>query len=170
MAVFDLSCNRFSGEIPMEMMDLVGLQSLKLSGNQLTGNIPDNVGRLAHLETLDLSSNHLTGAIPTSITLLSSLSSLNLSYNNLSGAIPTCGFPLPAKCPADEPPQQSPQAGVDSDMFELYLSMGVGYVVVLWGTCALFLFKKSWRMAYFCFFDDVADKFFVAKERLRRWM
>ncbi|ONK64458.1 uncharacterized protein A4U43_C07F26250 [Asparagus officinalis] len=194
VVVFDLSCNRFSGEIPVETMDLVGLQSLNLSGNQLTGSIPNNVGRMAHLETLDLSSNHLIGAIPTGITLLSSLSSLNLSYNNLSGAIPSgkqlqtltdtsiyagnpdlCGSPLPVKCPADEPPQQSPRAGVetridDSDMFELYLGMGVGYVVGLWGTCALFLINKSWRIAYFCFFDDVADKLFAAKERLRRWM
>jgi len=190
--VLDLSCNRLSGKIPTELMDLIGLQSLNLSRNQLTGKIPDNFHGTAQLEALDLSRNHLSGSIPRSITLLSSLSNLNLSYNNLSGRIPSgnqlrtlidrsiyvgnydlCGFPLP-NCSGDGPSEVPVQdAGAEdendnSDLSELYISMSLGYVVGLWGICGTFLLKKSWRVAYFRFFDDMSNKFIQAKERLRR--
>ncbi|ONK56962.1 uncharacterized protein A4U43_C10F15130 [Asparagus officinalis] len=114
--VLDLSCNSLSGEIPLGLMDLIGLQSLNLSKNQLEGNITDKFGGMAQLEALDLWMNRLSKKIPGSIALLTSLSYLNLSHNDLSSRIPSgnhiqtltdpsiyagncdlCGFSLP-KC------------------------------------------------------------------------
>ncbi|ONK57065.1 uncharacterized protein A4U43_C10F16250 [Asparagus officinalis] len=190
--VLDLSCNNLSGELPLELMDLIGLQSLNLSKNQLQGNIPDKFGGMAQLEALDLSMNRLSGKIPGSIALLTSLSYLNLSNNDLSGRIPSgnqiqtltdpsiyagnsdlCGSPLP-KCPGDEHsrvPTQGAGAedeGGDSDMFELYLGMGIGFVVGWWVICGAFIFKNSWRVACFRYYDHMEDKFVAAMGTFRR--
>ncbi|XP_071926005.1 receptor-like protein EIX2 isoform X2 [Coffea arabica] len=120
-----LSANNLVGEIPDEIMDLVGLQIFNLSKNHLNGRIPQKIGNLKQLETLDLSMNELNGEIPPSLSGLNSLSSLNLSYNKLSGPIPSgnqlqtltdpsiyegniglCGKPLNS-CPADELPTEN---------------------------------------------------------------
>ncbi|KAK9287349.1 hypothetical protein L1049_015766 [Liquidambar formosana] len=77
-----------SGEIPRELMRLVGLISVNLSNNHLTGIIPQEIGALAYLQSLDLSRNHLSCSIPASMSNLPFLSALNLSYNELSGKIP----------------------------------------------------------------------------------
>ncbi|XP_020247153.1 leucine-rich repeat receptor protein kinase EMS1-like isoform X3 [Asparagus officinalis] len=190
--VLDLSCNNLSGEIPIELMDLIGLQSLNLSKNQLEGYIPDKFGGMAQLEALDLSMNHLSGKIPGSIVLLTALSYLNLSHNDLSGRIPSgnqiqtltdpsiyagnsdlCGSPLP-RCPGDEHsrvPTQGADAedeDGDSDMFELYLGMGIGFAVGWWVICGAFIFKNSWRVACFQYYDDMENNFIVKMDTLRR--
>ncbi|XP_044473238.1 receptor-like protein EIX2 [Mangifera indica] len=86
--VIDLSKNNFSGEVPMEVTDLLALQSLNLSHNSLTGRIPENIGAMSFLESIDLSGNQLSGEIPSSISNLTFLSVLNFSNNKLSGKIP----------------------------------------------------------------------------------
>lgn len=190
--VLDLSRNRLSGEIPTDLLDhLVGLQSLNLSNNQLTGKIPDKFGGMAQIEALDLSWNDFSGAIPGSIALLTSLSYLNLSHNNLSGRIPSgnqlqtltdpsiysgnldlCGPPLSTKCPGDQPSKVPTPAAIadaegnnndDDNMLGLYLGMGIGYAVGLWGFFGVLLYKYSWRIAYFHFVDGITRKFSVAK-------
>ncbi|BBG96923.1 disease resistance family protein / LRR family protein, partial [Prunus dulcis] len=85
----DLSSNRLTGEIPSEIMHLVGLISLNLSRNQLMGQITPEIGNLESLDSLDLSRNRIDGRIPTSLARIYRLSFLDLSYNNLSGKIPT---------------------------------------------------------------------------------
>ncbi|XP_060667268.1 receptor-like protein EIX2 [Ziziphus jujuba] len=85
----DLSDNNLSGEIPVQLTSLIGLQTLNLSANRLTGKIPANIGNLTTLETLHLSRNKLFGPIPVSMISLTFLNHLNLSYNNLTGKIPT---------------------------------------------------------------------------------
>ncbi|KAK9212669.1 hypothetical protein WN943_002051 [Citrus x changshan-huyou] len=85
----DVSKNIFSGEIPVEVTNLQGLQSLNLSHNLLTGRIPDNIGVMRSIESLDLSANQLSGQIPQSMSNLSFLNHLNLSNNNLVGKIPS---------------------------------------------------------------------------------
>ncbi|KAK2639548.1 hypothetical protein Ddye_027343 [Dipteronia dyeriana] len=87
--IIDLSDNNFSGEIPIEMMNLKALQSLNLSHNILIGRIPESIGATRSLEAIDFSANQLSGEIPQSFSELNFLSYLNLSDNNLTGKIPS---------------------------------------------------------------------------------
>ncbi|KAF8392120.1 hypothetical protein HHK36_022462 [Tetracentron sinense] len=182
----DLSRNDLSGKIPEEIMSLLQLGTLNLSMNRLTGKIPEKIGNLKMLETLDFSINQLSGSIPQSLSSLTFLSHLNLSYNNLSGKIPSgnqlqtlndssmykgnqlCGPPLVTKCPGGDEASQGPSSiggdGEDRDGYEMlwfYASMALGFVVGFWGVCGTLLIKKTWRHAYFRFFNDMKDRLFV---------
>ncbi|XP_030923443.1 receptor-like protein EIX1 [Quercus lobata] len=119
VTLLDLSSNNLSGEIPEEVMSLVGLWSLNLSRNHLVGPIPPNIGEM-NLQSLDLSSNHLSCTMPASMTYMTFLEVLDVSHNNLSGKIPSgnqfitfesssymenpqlCGSPLSKICSIDE--------------------------------------------------------------------
>ncbi|KAI9070585.1 hypothetical protein K1719_047450 [Acacia pycnantha] len=116
----DLSANKLSGEIPIQLSKLTKLHSLNLSYNYLIGEIPEYIGEMKDLESLDFSHNRLHGNIPWSMSSLSFLSVLNLSYNNFSGQIPLgtqlqgfdawsytgnlelCGPPLQKNCTSPE--------------------------------------------------------------------
>uniref|UniRef100_M1A0M4 Hcr2-0A n=1 Tax=Solanum tuberosum TaxID=4113 RepID=M1A0M4_SOLTU len=84
----DLSNNKFEGNIPSIVGDLIALRVLNISHNGLQGHIPPSLGSLSLVESLDLSSNHLVGEIPAQFASLTSLEVLNLSYNHLEGCIP----------------------------------------------------------------------------------
>ncbi|KAK9937210.1 hypothetical protein M0R45_014014 [Rubus argutus] len=176
----DLSSNNLEGEVPEEICSLIALGSLNLSRNQLTGKIPAEIGNLTKLENFDLSHNHLTGEIPQSISSLNFLSHLNLSYNKLRGRIPLgnqlqtlddpsiyegnpslCGFPL-NKCSGDGIPSEQPYPAEDGKDHEddngklgFYISAVLGFVVGFWGVCGTLIMNKSWRYAYFQFFDNM---------------
>ena len=150
--------------------------------NHLSGHIPDKIGALISLESLDLLENKLSGEIPSSISKLTYLSTLDLSYNNLIGRISSggqldtlynnnpsmydgnaglCGDILKKKCPRND---ASNDYGSYKDHYELlYLCFGlvIGFVLGLWVVFSTLLFKKSWRIAYFCLFDKVYDKAYV---------
>nr|XP_011463260.1 PREDICTED: receptor-like protein 12 [Fragaria vesca subsp. vesca] len=184
----DLSSNNLEGEIPDEICSLIALSTLNLSWNHLHGNIPSNIGKLSSLETLDLSNNHLFGDIPQSLSSLNYLSHLNLSCNNFSGRIPSgnqlrtlvnpsiyegnpslCGIPLSTKCPGDDEPTSTgklpAQENDDEDgngKLGLYVSVVLGFIIGFWGVCGTLLMKKSWRHAYFRFFDNIKEKIIVA--------
>ncbi|KAJ0537933.1 putative non-specific serine/threonine protein kinase [Helianthus annuus] len=85
----DLSSNKLTGEIPVELTALAMLMGLNLSHNHLSGSIPDSIGNMKALASLDFSDNQLSGTIPPSMAALNDLSSMNLSHNKLSGRIPT---------------------------------------------------------------------------------
>ena len=80
--------NQLSGDIPVELGNLVDLEWLFLHNNQLSGDIPATLGRPTYLEVLDLSDNQLTGAIPPELASLTELRSLTLDRNQLTGEIP----------------------------------------------------------------------------------
>ena len=85
-----LSSQNLTGEIPVEIGDLVNLDVLWLNDNQLTGAIPSSLSNLTGLYNLDLSNNSLIGEIPTWLdNSFQQLKKLNLSMNNFnSGTMP----------------------------------------------------------------------------------
>ncbi|GAU42683.1 hypothetical protein TSUD_131110 [Trifolium subterraneum] len=178
----DLSANNLSGEVPLELFQLVQLQTLNLSYNNLIGTIPKMIGGMKSMESLDLSNNKLSGEIPQSMVLLNFLGYLNLSCNNFDGKIPIgtqlqsfdassyidnpklCGAPL-NNCTTNEENHKnatSPEDEDDDSIREsLYLGMGVGFAVGFLGICgSLFLIRK-WRHAFYRFVDGVGDKLYV---------
>ncbi|XP_049365464.1 receptor-like protein Cf-9 homolog [Solanum verrucosum] len=86
--VIDLSSNKFRGQIPSIMGDLIAVHIMNLSHNGLQGHIPSSFGDLSSFESLDLSGNQLSGEIPQQLASLTYLSFLNLSHNHLQGCIP----------------------------------------------------------------------------------
>ncbi|KAG9440565.1 hypothetical protein H6P81_020730 [Aristolochia fimbriata] len=188
MNLIDLSSNNLSGDIPQELAHLLGLVSLNLSGNSLKGQIPNKIGELKQLESLDLSKNKLSGEIPSSISSLNFLSKLNLSYNNFSGKIPIgsqlqtlndssvylgndnlCGPPLLQKCSTNEPPNKCKLGGAEKrgnedeiEITGLFISISLGFVMGFWGLCGLLILKRSWRICYYRFVDEMMEKIFVA--------
>ncbi|PWA55984.1 receptor like protein 41 [Artemisia annua] len=166
----DLSNNSIVGEIPDSLMNLVSLKNLNLSRNLLKGNIPIKIGNLQQVESLDLSMNMLSGRIPQSLATLHSISYLNLSFNKLFGPIPVgnqlqtlddpsiyegnnglCGPPLSRCKPSNSSYSND---GKDEGLFS-YVSMGPGFVVGFMGLLASLHFIRSWRLAYFGFFENV---------------
>ncbi|KAJ8445525.1 hypothetical protein Cgig2_012413 [Carnegiea gigantea] len=91
MSALDLSSNKLSGLIPLELGDLQHLHSLNLSHNGLIGSIPSSLSNLKAVESLDLSFNNLSGMIPIQLADLTFLAVFNVSYNNLIERAPKTG-------------------------------------------------------------------------------
>ncbi|KAM4081830.1 hypothetical protein ACJW30_11G122400 [Castanea mollissima] len=190
--IIDLSSNKLSGSIPVEISVLSELRFLNLSRNHLMGNIPENIGIMKELESIDLSRNHLSGEIPPSMSNLSFLSYLDLSYNDFSGRIPSstqlqsfdpvryignpqlCGAPLPKRCtPPIGESQNRTSIGKkkeDSESSSFYMGMGVGFTVGFWGVCGGLFLNRTWRHAYFKFVNDKKDWFYVTTVLKVKWL
>ncbi|KAL7613841.1 hypothetical protein Lser_V15G09155 [Lactuca serriola] len=189
VTTLDLSRNRFSGNIPDELMDLVGLRYLNLSGNQLTGRIPENVGGMRLLESLDLSSNLLQGGIPWRISSLTFLNWLNVSYNSLTGRIPTstqiqsfnqssfignrlCGPPLENLCGSlahvdGTKDEENRDEGNEVD-WVLVVCLVVGFFFGFWVVVGPLAVNRIWRITYFGFLNKVWHKvcgIFISKPK-----
>ncbi|KAL9392958.1 hypothetical protein Peur_012243 [Populus x canadensis] len=181
MSAVDLSCNRFTGEIPTEWGNLSGIYSLNLSQNNLTGLIPSSFFNLKNIESLDLSHNNLNGRIPAQLVELTFLAVFNVSYNNLSGRTPEmknqfgtfdessykgnpllCGPPLQNSCDKTE----SPSARVPNDfngdggfidMYSFYASFGVCYIIAVLTFAAVLCINPHWRRRWFYFIEECID-------------
>ncbi|KAL0438030.1 UNVERIFIED_CONTAM: Receptor-like protein EIX2 [Sesamum latifolium] len=180
LKLIDLSNNRFVGNIPKEFSLLRGLVSLNLSRNHLTGDIDSGIGQMEMLESLDLSKNQLSGEIPIGMAGLNYLSVLDLSNNNLSGSIPSgtqlrgfnasayagnnelCG-PPPAACLAPDHGPPNDHVGKEDSIFGLgfYISVVLGFVVGFWGVIVILVVNKTWRIAYFGFWNKIYDWLYV---------
>ncbi|XP_039173484.1 receptor-like protein 7 [Eucalyptus grandis] len=181
----DFSGNRLEGPIPDTLADLKALYFLNLSHNAISGSISPVLGNLHQLESLDLSWNYLNGTIPAQLANLNFLSFLNLSNNQLVGSIPAwrqfltfskssfegnlglCGFPLDNSCSTTtngtpEAGSVPTQSGIDvggnnddSKKKWFYMGMPLGFVVGFWVFCGPIVFIRSWRFAYYRFWDEV---------------
>ena len=194
----DLSCNNLTGEMPKEIMYMLGLVSLNLSRNNLSGEIPSDIGNLSLLDSLDLSRNHFSGKIPPSLSNIDRLAVLDLSNNHLTGRIPLgrqlqtfdassfegnldlCGKPLEKTCPEDETmikfegPEEHDEDD-DSIFFgALYMSLGVGFFTGFWGLLGPLLLCQPWRIAYLRFLNRLIDYLLVMAEvniaKCQRWL
>ncbi|KAA3486232.1 putative LRR receptor-like serine/threonine-protein kinase [Gossypium australe] len=88
LVYLDLSENRLSGEIFVNLSQALNLRHLNLAYNRLARQKFPRIGMLSSLEYLNLSKTSLVGHIPSEISELSYLHTLDVSSNNLSGEIP----------------------------------------------------------------------------------
>ncbi|XP_074566214.1 uncharacterized protein LOC141822784 [Curcuma longa] len=88
LRTLDLSRNKLSGGIGLQLDDLAELQSLNLSFNSFDDESVPSLRKAHGLRELVLSYNHLAGEIPTEISLHTNLTILDLSWNRISGRIP----------------------------------------------------------------------------------
>ncbi|RWR75521.1 wall-associated receptor kinase 5-like protein [Cinnamomum micranthum f. kanehirae] len=177
MSGIDLSCNRLTGEIPLEMGQLNRLHSLNLSHNQFSGPIPMSFKNLSLIESMDLSYNRLNGTIPSELTELTYLEIFSVAHNNLSGRTPDmksqfatfsgssyegnallCGAPLSKSCISTTPAIPAAEVEEEKDDNEdnrvsFYASFVGSYSVFLLGTILVLYFTSERRAM--CFFHVV---------------
>ncbi|EXB29383.1 LRR receptor-like serine/threonine-protein kinase GSO1 [Morus notabilis] len=85
----DLSTNKISGKLPMNIADkMPRLSTLLLPNNLMNGQLPDSLCKLDTLEVMDLSENRLSGEMPHCWRASQRIYLINLSSNKLSGTIP----------------------------------------------------------------------------------
>ncbi|KAL3720801.1 hypothetical protein ACJRO7_005587 [Eucalyptus globulus] len=92
ITLLDLSDNRLSGELPSSLLSCDSLEFLHLRGNLFQGSIPSSLKSLKGIQELDLSGNNFTGKIPNFLSSLTFLENLNLSLNHLEGEVPKGGI------------------------------------------------------------------------------
>ncbi|KAJ4712896.1 LRR receptor-like kinase family protein [Melia azedarach] len=89
LRVLTLFGNRFSGNIPLEYVQIQTLWKINVSSNALSGSIPEFIGDLPNIRLLDFSRNGYSGQIPSSLFKYCYRTKfVSLSHNNLSGLIP----------------------------------------------------------------------------------
>ncbi|XP_060670477.1 receptor-like protein 43 [Ziziphus jujuba] len=173
VTMLDLSGNNLSGDLPIEMTNLLGLIVLNLSRNHFTGHIPKSISKLKQLYSLDLSSNMFSGAIPQSLGPLSFLgcsrlmNPLLLEMLAFVGNVGLCGGPLAVKCPGDDKNGKSdkewmtPMDTGNGDSFTdkwFYLSIGLGFAAGILVPYLITAMRKPWSGAYFDVVDKAVDR------------
>ncbi|KAB1996521.1 hypothetical protein ES319_D13G237600v1 [Gossypium barbadense] len=167
----DLSCNKLTGEIPLQFQNFRYIIVLNFSHNSLIGPIPPAISDLSRIESLDLSHNHLSGNIPSQLLRLHFLSFFSVAYNNLSGTTPQrtgqfatfeessyggnpflCGEPLPKNCSTDGSSLSMPRNATDEgfiDMKVFYASIVGSYIVMPLCIAIVLYINPYWRQAWF---------------------
>ncbi|XP_030449839.1 receptor-like protein 7 [Syzygium oleosum] len=167
----NLSNNAISGSIPSSLGHLQQLESLDLSRNDLNGTIPRQLSDLNFLSFLSLSYNKLEGSIPAVKQFLT------FSASSFEGNAGLCGPPLETSCfPLEKtcsiatngmeeagcaPTKSDIEDGGDNDDSEkkwFYMGIPLGFVVGFWVFCGPLTFIRSWRFAYYRFWDKVLFK------------
>ncbi|KAL4196308.1 hypothetical protein AMTRI_Chr04g182490 [Amborella trichopoda] len=192
MTGLDLSENKLSGPLPLDMGLLKELAMLNLSNNLLTGPIPKSFGGLLGLSTLDLSYNTLSGEFPSQLTRLTHLSIFSVANNNLSGEIPDttqfCTFNVSSfsgnpnlntqgkRCSttlsSNVSTASSDNDGEDEDEDEdegwvemtpaFYAFIALGYAIGIWGALAFLFFGNKRGHACVRAMDAIVSRLFRA--------
>ncbi|KAK4707328.1 hypothetical protein R3W88_033102 [Solanum pinnatisectum] len=174
MSGIDLSSNKLTGEIPVELGNMRNIHALNLSHNHFIGRIPNTFSNLQEIESLDLSCNRLNGSIPVGLLELKFLEVFSVAYNNLSGAVPDfkdqfgtfnkssyegnpflCGYPLENNCGMSPKLSNTSKINGDEESSELediqcfYIGLVVSYGAILLGLAAALCFNHCWRKAWF---------------------
>nr|XP_009779027.1 PREDICTED: phytosulfokine receptor 1-like [Nicotiana sylvestris]XP_016501628.1 PREDICTED: phytosulfokine receptor 1-like [Nicotiana tabacum] len=142
MSGIDLSSNRLTGEIPIELGNLSKIHALNLSHNHLIGRIPESFSYLHEVESLDLSYNSLNESIPVGLLELHPLAVFSVAYNNLSSRVPDF------KGQFGTFDKSSYESDLDS-MESFYVGFGMSYGAILLGLAAALCFNPYWRRAWF---------------------
>ncbi|KAL5099114.1 hypothetical protein RYX36_003441 [Vicia faba] len=83
-----LSGNRFSGEFPVGVCELVELVEFDIGNNLFTGEVPSCITGMKKLQKLEMQENTFSGEIPGNVSSWTELTELNLSHNRFTGSIP----------------------------------------------------------------------------------
>ncbi|RWR93793.1 protein BRASSINOSTEROID INSENSITIVE 1-like protein [Cinnamomum micranthum f. kanehirae] len=176
LQILDLANNSQSGEVPTSFANFT---SMAMTGKLNYSIFPEiYIGGAFKIMFQESITNHLSGKIPSSISSLTFLSKLNLSNNNLSGTIPSgnqlqtlldpsiyagnydlCGPFLPKLCSAEVVPQPpNTFRGEDEDDGTEHWWFFWGFIAGFWLACGILIFSKTWRIAYFRFFDRLNER------------
>ncbi|XWS09186.1 hypothetical protein CRYUN_Cryun40dG0064200 [Craigia yunnanensis] len=110
LRILDLASNDFSASLAqfLALGNLNDLESLDLSRNKLSGKIPLQLTSLTFLAVLNLSYNQLEGSIPQSYQFGT------FSNDSYKGNLRLCGMPLTRKCNEADIPMARTGEDVDS--------------------------------------------------------
>ncbi|KAL5204666.1 hypothetical protein ABZP36_009537 [Zizania latifolia] len=151
LIMLDLSWNEFSGSLPTWIGNFSKLEFLRLKHNMFSGNIPDSITKLRELAHLGLASNTMSGAIPQYLSNLTAMMKKHSTVNHeerLSG----CDYKSSVSMKGWELVYNKENVTV------VTIDLSSNLLTGLWLVYCTLLFRKSWRVAYFCFLDNVCDK------------
>lgn len=134
---------------------MTNLESLDLSRNKLTGEIPMQIADgLIFLSFLNLSNNQLVGRIPE----LKQFATF--SEDSYAGNKGLCGFPLKAKCTSAQPAFEESSKNSENVIDWNFISIELGFIFGLGIVIGPLMFLKRWRICYSKHIDNILFRIF----------
>jgi len=115
---FDVSTNKFGGQIPRGLLILPKIEEIDLSNNLLVGQMPNNLDYSQSIKKFDVENNLLIGFIPSKFIDVMQLEYIGLAKNNFRGAIDS-RFGLLSNLKELHLNQNSLSGSIPSELFDL---------------------------------------------------